>query len=374
MHNNDLPQEIHRKPRFRTGVIVINFVIPIYALTYEFLLTMAIITDSESTKYLKVNRPVLYYIYYFGNVACLLDLVVSSLFLTTVMYYSKKRNFMLSATSVWATWNCIRLVFEVVKFIENLPRGYSSSWYLVFAIVNVIYSAVEILLRMVSIPVVILHYKWMSFVDMGANIEDVGEIPLVDNEDHILHDHEMFENRPQRRESSFTLRTVLIAANSIPLLATILIFLPLYIVWLALGYPAIWLSMTRPILITRITVDLFEILLAFSILVFLWANFKKVFRPMAVLWIILHIVRVILQFACCIWMSQLTTTALVSTKWHIIRVVREYLILILWIICIIFVTVATYRDGSANHNIPSQPPSSALNIETTDEQDDVHVY
>ena len=116
------------------------------------------------------------------------------------------------------------------------------------------------------------------FVNMRANIAAyVGEFLLVENEEQSIHDHGIFTTRPQRRESSYILRTVLIAANSIPLLATILTTLPNYIVWLALGYPAIWLSMTRPILITRITVDLFKTVLSFSILIFLWANFKKVF-------------------------------------------------------------------------------------------------
>ena len=170
MQNNAILQEVNHKPRFSTGVIVVNLVIPIYALSYEFATAVFFVTDPNSApmRYFKVHRPALYYIYHIGIVACLVDLVVSLLFLTITFCLSGKPNFkkvMLVTTCVWATWNCLRLLFDVVKFIEDLahlPASTPDYRNRAISLVWAVNSATHIALRIVSIPVVVLHYKWIS--------------------------------------------------------------------------------------------------------------------------------------------------------------------------------------------------------------------
>ena len=175
----------------------------------------------------------------------MLDLVVCSLFVDhsgVLFEETKPQNFDVVRNIDLAIWNCIRLILEVVKFTDNLPTGYSGSRYLVCNIVNIFIRVLDTLYSTLLLFLLscrntathgfssTLHYKWMSFVNMRANIAAyVGEIPLVENEEQIIHDHSIFKTRP-RRESSYILRTVLKAANSIPLLATILTTLPNYIV------------------------------------------------------------------------------------------------------------------------------------------------
>ena len=382
MQDDTVPSEISRKPCFRTGVIVINLVIPIYVICHEFPTTIIVTTDSGMLSYFSVHQRILYHI---GNVACLLDLVVSSSFFVTVTHGTEKRSFgtaVLAITIIWTVWNSLRLLFEVVKFIENLPSQdlnlrYDSH---VLRLVSAVYSATEVALRMASIPIVVLHYRWMN--STSSYQRDVGEIPLVGSEDPSVHAHGAVENIPRRKKSWFTLRTVLITVNSVPVFAIVLAVLPTDIAWLALNLPTSMTAMTSPMLITRIAVDIFEILLSFSILICMWANLMKtkMFKmAVVVIWFIWHVVRIILQFVCCVWMSLLSTELQKGLdpsfiiRWRIASVTKEYITLILWIICLVSVISAAFKDLMNGDNVSSQSPSQRMLSEATHHRNTVPV-
>ena len=372
MQNNAILQRINHKPRFSTGVIVINLVIPIYALSYEFPTAVVLVTDPDSArmKYFKVHRPALYYIYHIGSVACLVDLVVSSLFLTTMFCSWGKPNFkkvMLVTTCVWATWNCLRLLFDVVQFIEDLPHlpaATEDHRYRAIRLVMAVKSATDIALRMVSIPIVVLHYKFINDIDREANGAQQGipEIRLANVDDRSVPDHGIIRNERPNKTSLLTMRTVLIVANSVPLLAISFAVLPLYTAWVILDMPFEGASMTKPMLVSRIVVDILEILLSMIILTCVWGRVleTKMFRLRAtVIWFVWHLLRVILQFACGIWMSVSTEKLRPSwlkrsefIKWHTVRVVREYFELVIWIICIVLVVSAARKDLKTGRDIP----------------------
>ena len=81
-----------------------------------------------------------------------------------------------------------------MKFTENLPSQdlnlrYDSH---VLRLVSVVYSATEVVLRMASIPIVVLHYKWMN--SASSYQREMEEIPLVGSEDPSVHAHGAVEN------------------------------------------------------------------------------------------------------------------------------------------------------------------------------------
>ena len=125
--------------------------------------------------------------------------------------------------------------------------------------------------------------------------------------------------------------------------------------------------MTRPAIVSRIVVDILEILLSVSILTYIGGRVleTKVFRlRVTVIWFVWHILRVILQFACGIWMSVSTEEwrppwlkRSEFIKLHTSRVVREYFELVIWIICIVLVVLAARKDLKTESDIPMEPPS-----------------
>ena len=280
---------------------------------------------------------------------------------------------MLVPASIWTLWNSLRVLLNVAKFVSSAPEKQSMPHnFYVHTMVNFIVTAMAIVLRLSYLTFVILHYKWMTFpsttqedlapersrhVDTFEQGND-NRTPLTMNAgiDH--------QNSNNRQLFSFKLTTLLAVASFISLLMPVLVDLPEDIAFLAEYEPLLKLDFsTYAILITRIAVNCIELVFSVLILICLWANCAATWHAkfiVFVTWGARHVVRVILQFAYCIWRSLNIEDVdkAVPRSVHvsdIISTVGEYFELVIWMTAVLLLLIVAYKEITRERNHLSSP-------------------
>ena len=378
MENNVIDQKMRvKESRFRRAAVIINIIIPIFVIKYEFIYAMYLITDKKLMHRLSQESkvmPELQILDVYGVLAaCTVDFVISTLFVIAVICCSKHRNFkakMLVPTCIWATWNSLRVLLDVAKFVltSSVPsQSGSNDSYFAVSLTSFVSKAVPISLRMLYITVIILCYKWINVAntahqDPTDEILHQDEYLSQENGDQILllpdpsiRSDIPIPNRPNDRQySGLSLTTVLIAANFISLLCRVLPELPNEIASLAV-YKNTNLIQNTKILSTYVVADIIETILSLFILIALWANgvkTKKAKTIVVFIWGTWHVVRVILHFSFCIWISVKITKVVRDGlhRWFIDEDAGLYFELSLWIICILFVLITAIKELKKERN------------------------